>query len=129
MPMPGQPGLPPSMAPAQANAGPAAVPQGSQGNTAQALSLVRNAVEMMQKALPMIPMGSPLHGDLLKATSTISKHMEQQGGNKGVDVQSLLQMARQNAQQSPLGALNRLHPPAANAPPAMPSAEPPPPAG
>lgn len=124
MPMPGQ--LPPSVAPAAANAGPAAVPQGNQGNSAQALSLVRNAVEMMQKALPMIPMGSPLHGDLLKATSTISKHMEQAGGgNKGVDMQSLLQMARQSSQQSPMQALNRLHP-APNAAPAMPSAAPPP---
>lgn len=122
MPMPGQ--LPPSAAPAAPNAGPAAVPQGNQGNSAQALSLVRNAVEMMQKALPMIPMGSPLHGDLLKATSTISKHMEQGQGNKGVDVQSLLQMARQASQQSPLAALNRMHP-APNAAPAMPSAPPP----
>lgn len=120
MPMPGQPGLPPSLAPAQANAGPVAVPQGSQGNTAQALSLVRNGLEMFQKALPMIPMGSPLHGDLLKATSSVSKHMEQSAANKGVDVQSLLQMARQNSQQSPLDALNRLHPAPPNAAPAMP---------
>lgn len=123
MPMPGQ--LPPSVSPAAPNAGPVAVPQGNQGNTAQALTYVRSAVEMMQKALPMIPMGSPLHADLLKATSSISKHMEQGEGNKGVDMQSLLQMARQAGQQSPMQALNRLHP-TPNAAPAMPA---PPPAG
>src|ERR1700679_2311758 len=122
MPVPGQ--LPPSLAPAQANAGPVAVPQGAQGNTAQALSLVRNGLEMFQKALPMIPMGSPLHADLLKATSSVSKHMEQSAANKGVDVQSLLQMARQNSQQSPLDALNRLHPQPPSAAPAMPTPPP-----
>ena len=122
MPMPGQPGLPPSLAPAQANAGPVAVPQGAQGNTAQPLSLVRNGLEMFQKALPMIPMGSPLHGDILKAVSSVAKHMEQAGGaNKGIDVQSLLQMARQSSQQSPMDALNRLHPAQPNAAPAMPT--------
>lgn len=121
MPMPGQPGLPPSLAPAQANAGPVAVPQGNQGNTAQALSLVRNGLEMFQKALPMIPMGAPLHSDLLKAVSSVSKHMEQSQANKGVDVQSLLQMARQNSQQSPVEALNRLHPAQPAAAPAMPT--------
>lgn len=122
MPMPGQ--LPPTMAPAAANAGPIAVPQGNQGNTAQAMSLIRNAVEMMQKALPMIPMGSPLHADLLTALPKISKHMEEGQQNKGVDLQSLLQMARQSSQQSPMAALNRLHP-GGNTPPAMPT----PPAG
>lgn len=117
--MPGP--LPPSLAPAPANTGPVSVPQGSQGNTAQALSLVRNGLEMFQKALPMIPMGSPLHTDILKATSSVSKHMEQSAMNKGVDVQSLLQMARQSSQQSPVEALNRLHPTPPNAAPAMPT--------
>ena len=119
--MPGP--LPPSLAPAQANAGPVSVPQGSQGNTAQALSLVRNGLEMFQKALPMIPMGAPLHSDILKAVSSVSKHMEQSSQNKGVDVQSLLQMARQSSQASPMDALNRLHPGQPQAP-AMPASPP-----
>lgn len=123
MPMPGQ--MPPSVSPAAPNAGPVAVPQGNQGNAAQAMSLIRNALEMFQKALPMIPMGSPLHGDVLKATSSISKHMEHGEGNKGVDMQSLLQMARGASQQSPVQALNRMHP-SPTAAPAMPA---PPPAG
>lgn len=127
MPMPPMPGpaagLPPSISPATPNAGPVAVPQGNQGNTAQALTLVRNALEMMQKALPMIPMGSPLHGDLLRGISAISKNMDQSQDNKGVDVQSLLQQARQQSQQSPLQALNKMHP-APTAAPVMPSAAP-----
>ena len=119
MPMPGQ--LPPTMAPAAANAGPIAVPQGNQGNAVHAMSMVRNAVEILQKALPMIPMGSPLHADILNATSKIAKHMEQNQENKGVDMQSMLQMIRQASQQSPMQALNKLHPPAPNTPPAMPA--------
>ncbi len=127
MPIPGSPpapgATPPQMGAAPAGAGPVAKPQGAQGNVAQALSLVRNALEMLQKALPMIPMGSPQHGDLLKAISMISKHMEQGEGNKGVDLQSLLQMARQASQQSPVQAANRMFP-APNAPPAMPTPPP-----
>lgn len=113
--------LPPTASPAPPNIGGASVPQGNQGNQVQAMSLVRNALEMLQKALPLIPMGSPQHADLLKAVSTISKHMESNEGNKGIDLQSLLQMARQASQQSPVQALNRMHPPAPNAPPAMPT--------
>ena len=127
MPLPGQtpmPASPPAaggMPPAApAGAGPVAKPQGQQGNLAQALSLVRNGLEMFQKALPMIPMGAPQHGDLLKAISLISKHLEQGEGNKGVDLQSLLQMARQASQQSPVQAANRMFP-APNAPPAGPT--------
>lgn len=119
MPEPGQ--LPPSVSPAPANAGPVSIPQGSQGNTAQAMSLVRNGLEMFQKALPMIPMGAPLHSDILKAVSSVSKHMEQNSGNKGIDMQSLIQMARQSSQNSPVEALNRLHPAPPSAAPAMPT--------
>jgi len=80
---------------------------------------------MFQKALPMIPMGAPQHADLLKAISMISKHLEQGEGNRGVDLQSLLQMAKQASQQSPVQAANRMFP-APTAAPAMPT---PPPAG
>ena len=123
MPIPGQAPTPPAVVQAPANAGPVAVPQGNQGNLVQAMSLVRNALEMLQKALPLIPMGSPQHSDLLKAVSMISKHMEHNEGNKGVDLQSLLAMARQASQQSPIQALNRMNP-APNAPPAMPTPAP-----
>ena len=121
MPVPGQPPAPPpAMASAPSGAGAGAVPQGNQGNMAQALSLVRNGLEMFQKALPMIPMGSPQHADLLKAVSMVSKHLEQNEGNKGVDLQSLLQMARGASQQSPVQAANRMFP-APTAAPAMPT--------
>lgn len=121
MPVPGQPPAPPpAMASAPSGAGAGAVPQGNQGNMAQALSLVRNGLEMFQKALPMIPMGSPQHADLLKAVQMVSKHLEQNEGNKGVDLQSLLQMARGASQQSPVQAANRMFP-APTAAPAMPS--------
>lgn len=126
-PVPGQPpapgGAPPAMAAAQSTGSPVAKPQGAQGNVAQAMSLIRNAIEMVQKALPMIPMGSPLHADLVKVISSVSKHMDQGETNKGVDLQSLLQMARQASQQSPVQAANRMFP-APNAPPAGPTPPP-----
>lgn len=119
MPLPGQ--IPPiAGTPTPPSPGPIAAPQGNQGNLVQAMSLVRNGLEMLQKAIPLIPMGSPQHADLLRAVSMISKHMETNEGNKGIDLQSLLQMAREASQQSPVQALNRLHP-APNTPPAMPT--------
>lgn len=126
MPLPGQPPIPgqsPALTQAPPGVGPVAVPQGNQGNLAQAMSLVRNASEMLQKALPMIPMGTPQHEDLLKVITMIGKHMKEGEGNKGMDLQSLLQMARSASQQSPVQALNRMHP-APNAPPAMPTPPP-----
>lgn len=107
----------------QPAAGATSVPQGNQGNQVQAMSLVRNALEMLQKALPMIPMGSPQHESLLKAVTMLAKGMDHNEGNKGIDLQSLLQMARQSSQQSPVQALNRMSP-APNAPPAMPPTPP-----
>lgn len=68
-------------------------------------------------------MGSPLHDDLLNAVGKLSKHMGgpgQTGGMGGLDMQSLLQAARQQAQQMPMGALQRMFPQQPNAPPAMP---------
>ena len=117
--MPNMP-LPPTMSAAPSNVGGSSVPQGNQGNVVQAMSLVRNGLEMFQKAIALVPMGSPLHEALLKSISGVSKHMEANQGNKGVDLQSLLQMAKQASQQSPIQALNRMTPPAPTAAPAMP---------
>lgn len=116
MPMPGQ--LPPAVSPAAANLGPAVAPQGNQGNVAMALMDVRNAVNLLQKALPMIPLGAPLHAELLDTVKKISKHLTPEGENQGLQMQSLLQMARQSASQPPVAALARMYGGGPNTPPA-----------
>lgn len=109
---------------ARPNVGPVTTPQPNAGSAAAAMQDVQNAVRMLEKALPQIPMGSPLHTEILSATTKLAKHMSSGQGHQGLELQSLLQMARQASQASPMAALSKLMPPQGAAP-AMPGAEPP----
>lgn len=122
MPMPAANQNPLAQAPA--NVGPVAMQQANQGNIAAAMIEVKNAVNILQKSLPLIPMGSPLHTDILNFVKGISKHLSQNEETQGIQIQSLLQMAKQAAQSSPMQAMARMFPPQTpNSPPAMPGAE------
>jgi hypothetical protein len=96
------------MPPATPNVGPAAQPQGMGGNVAMAMIQIHNAIQDLEKALPMIPMGSPLHAELLKATTSIIKHLPP--GSENPQLQLMM------------AAMNKLFPPpqaaAGGAPPA-----------
>ena len=82
-------------------AGAAMAPSPMGGSTAAAMTGVKVGVEALQKALPSLPMGSKLHGAILKAISDISKEMESgMGGGPGAEIQQLIAMAR-NAQTNP----------------------------
>lgn len=107
---------------AKPNTGPATVPQGNPGNMASAMSEVSNAIRMLERALPSIPMGTPIHTEILKALTQLGKHIPAAGeGQPGLELNSLLNTARSQAQASPSAALQRLMPPP-NTPPAMPPA-------
>jgi hypothetical protein len=84
---------------------------------------VKNAVEMLQKALPSIPMGTPLHEKVLKVTGELAKELSQTGGgeNQALQLQSLVQQLRSQSQQQPLAALSKLYPSQPGSP-AMPPA-------
>lgn len=110
--------LPQQVSSGPAHVGPAVAPSGNQGNAAMAMIDVQNAVKLLEKALPMIPMGSPLHGEILNVAKSLSKHLSKGDDNQALGLQSLLQMAKQNQQASPVAALARMFP-GANAPPAM----------
>jgi hypothetical protein len=87
---------------------------------------VSNAVKMLEKALPMIPMGSPIHEKILNFAKDIAKNMSQGDGNQALEINSLVQMARQAAQQAPVNQLARMFPQqAAQQPPAMGGGAPP----
>lgn len=83
---------------------------------------VKNALNMLQKALPMIPMGAPAHTEILSFVKKMAEHLTSGEDDKGLQLQSLLQMARQGAQQPPLAALARMYGGGQNTPPAMPQA-------
>lgn len=129
MPIPGAPTPPPQVAPGPAKVGPAAVPQGNQGNTQAALTKIKTAVEMLQQALPAIPMGTPMHADILDVTKKLAKHLgDDKGGGESNQIQALLAAIKQAQQQAPQNAMAKMMPP--QGAPAMPGAgAPPPPAG
>lgn len=114
------------MAGARPNIGPVTTPQPNAGSAAAAMSKVRNAVSMLEEALPGIPMGTPAHTEILNTLTKLSKTFSGEGGGggqKGIDLMTLLQSARQASQASPMAALSKMMQPP-GAPPAMPGAEP-----
>jgi hypothetical protein len=95
MPMPSASPGGASPPPVGGGTGPAATHGPMAGNAAQGMAKVKVGLEALQAALPMIPMGSELHADLMKAVSSISKHLSQgadQGG--GAQIQQLLDLIR-----------------------------------
>lgn len=110
------------MGAARPNIGPVTTPQPHAGNASAAINDVQNAVKMLEKALPAIPMGTPLHAEILAAATKLAKHLGAGSGNEGLELQSLLQMARQASSSAPMAALSRMMP-SPQTPPAMPGGE------
>ena len=125
------PGMSPPGMPTPGNAPPMAAPQQHQGNMAQAMLQVKQGLELLQKALPMLPMGSPEHTDVMQAIAKLSKHVskgQESGQDKGMQIQNLLQMI-QAAKSAPNPAIAKMGGmPGPNAPPAVGGAAPPSPA-
>ena len=111
-PIPGMPGAAPGGMPgmpgAPTNVGPVAARQPQMGNAAASISDVRAAMKMLEKALPTIPMGTDLHVEVLNSLKGLLKHLPPEEDTPALNIQSLLQMARQSAQAQPLSALTRL---------------------
>lgn len=87
-----------------------AAPQPQMGNQAAAMGKVRNALQMLQEALPGLPMGQPVHSDVLSAVKNLSKHIEPGpagGAHEGPDIQALMQSLKAAAQSAPQAALMR----------------------
>ena len=121
----GAPGLGPKpapnpLAPATPQLGAAVSPQGNPGLAVKAMADVRNAVQMLESAIAHLPMGSELHVEVLNSIKSLTKHLSAGGEqNKGLDLMSLLQMARGASQAQPMQTLNRAFPGNPNAPPAL----------
>jgi len=127
MQAPGSPPIPPQLAGPPGPTGPVTAPSPMLGQGASAMSEVRNALVALQKALPMIPMGSDLHKAVLKAVGDIGKHLDpaDKEANKGIDIQTLLQQAKAQSQAAPQAALLKAMGGGAAAPPPAGAAPPP----
>jgi len=110
MPAPGGPPASPIPGQAPANTGPGVTPSANHGNLAAARVAIKNGLDLLGTALPNIPMGSPLHGDILKAMTSIAKHMNDDGPvDRGLQASGLMQAVRQSAAQGPqMAALRSL---------------------
>ena len=80
-------------------ASPLGVPTGSPGSNANALSQVREAIKILEKALPNLPTGSDPYTAVLSAIQSVSRHVTPSAEVPGVQ-QTTLRDMQQNAQQS-----------------------------
>lgn len=120
-PMPGAPGGAPPP-PGPTGTGPASAPGPMAGNMQEGISAVKAGLEALQKALPMLPMGSELHTAVAKTIVDIGKHVEKagMGGDQSAMIQQLMEMAR-SAKTNP--AAQAALPQGGGAPPPMPGME------
>lgn len=100
-------GLPGPLMQGSPNVGNPTQQQGNHGNMAAAMTKVKNAMNLLQEALPMIPMGNDLHAEVLGAVTKLSKHMKKGDESPQLDIASLLNSIKQKAQSAPQAALTR----------------------
>lgn len=101
-------GLPSPLTQSPANVGPVSMPQGNAGNIQAALVKVKSAMSMLEAALPLIPMGSDAHSDILDALKKFGKHMKSVGENPQLQTASLQSEAQNVAKQAPMANMARL---------------------
>lgn len=109
-----------------ANVGPISSPQPQAGNAAAGHQKLMIALSALQDALPSLPMGSKLHTTALKVTEQLTRELQEAKEDPQLQIQALVGMIRQLAQNPQNQMLSRLAAP--NAPPQMgaPSPEAPP---
>jgi len=106
MPPPG--GLPSPMTQAPANAGAASSPQGNQGNIHAAMTKIKNAVQMLGEALPLIPMGTEEHSKVAKVIADLSKGLSSaMTNNPQLEMAAMQQAMKAKAQSAPMDAMAR----------------------
>lgn len=103
LPAPSPQGMPAPPAGPPGGVGPAAAPGHMAGSAVQGSNLLKAALEMLQKALPMLPLGSDEHNATIDAVKNLSKHIGPMagGGDPQAVIQQLAQLARQT-QQAPV---------------------------
>lgn len=120
----GAPGGPPGggaapMMPSRPNLGPVTQSSPNAGNASAAMLDIKNALNLLQKALPNLPMGDELHGTVLQCVTKLSKAASSIPDQPGLQSQSLMQMMRSMGANPMQAALSKMLP-QPGAGPAMP---------
>lgn len=109
-----QGGLPPGMGAPPGNLGAVTIPQNNPGNLKSALEKLHGAAQLINDAIPAIPLGSELHGKVLKMATELNKMLGEAKENSQGTIQTMLQAIQQMKQNPQMGAL---HPGAPGGPP------------
>lgn len=75
------------------------------GDQASSLSMLQNALGMMQSALAGLQPGTPVHRDVLRALQSLSRHMSQGQPTAGVQQTQLQDMLRSLARNAILSKI------------------------
>jgi len=117
--MPPAAGMPPGMSAPRPNL-PATQGQSNPGNMGAAMLDIRNGLQMLQRALPNIPMGSPAWKDLHDVIGKLAKHASEEMPMSLMN-QSALSLIKQRSQNPMAGAMQKMSGGDPSAPPAMPT--------
>jgi hypothetical protein len=101
------PGQMPGLAPGAPSVGPLTQIQPKPGNVAGAAAKVKNAIAMLQEALPDLPIGSEEHTAVLDAAKALSRKFSQIDVPPAAQQQARIEDVRR-AQQGMSPALQRL---------------------
>ena len=122
MPQPGagtQPGQPPF------GSSPVSAPTPNRGLQAAGLAQIVWAVRLLEKALPQIGAGTPPGKDILKAISSLTKHVPAGAASPGMEQTALQGLMQQSKQEAPqLQAMRAAGGPSAPGTPGGPPASP-----
>lgn len=81
----------------------------------QGIAGVKAALELLQKSVAQLPLGTPLHHKVLKFIADVSKDMGEQAQGADDVKQQVAQMARQGPNPNAAAAMSKLFPPQAGA--------------
>ena len=106
----GAPGGPTPAMGSRPNLGPVTQQSSNPGNASAAMLDIKNALNLLQKALPNLPMGDELHGTVLQCVTKLSKAASSIPEQPGLQAQSLMQMMRSMGQNPMQAALSKMLP-------------------
>ena len=83
------------------------MPTPNRGMQASAMAQLTWVIRILEKALPMVGVETELGKDVMKALTTLSKHLPAGSGSPGVEQQAMQKMMMEQKQEQPMLQLLR----------------------
>lgn len=101
-----QGGVPPGMGAPPGNLGGVTIPQSNPGNAKAALEKLHAAAQLINDAIPAIPLGTEMHSKVLKLATELNKMIAEGKDHHQGTIQTMLQAIQQMKQNPQMGALH-----------------------